>query len=145
MSTLLIAITATVAALATATVVGAVINRRSGVLRETSPQPHQDTSTLGLSQSGPTIVHFSAVWCGPCASVRRVVDQVCNTLPDVSHVEIDIDADPVAAKQCCHCQPHSFSMPAGGSGTAVPGSPKSLTCASCYNRWWLEKELNHVD
>ncbi|HYB83215.1 MAG TPA: thioredoxin family protein [Mycobacterium sp.] len=99
MSTLVIALTAVVAAVATAAVVGAVVNRRSGVLRETRPEPDQDTSELGLSETGPTVVHFSAAWCGPCASVRRVVDQVCADLPDVSHVEIDIDADPAAAKQ----------------------------------------------
>jgi len=28
-----------------------------------------------------------------------VVDQVCTDLPDVAHVEIDIDANPAAAKQ----------------------------------------------
>jgi len=94
-----IATTATIAALAAATAVGAVVNRRSGVLRETSPEPDQDTSDLGLSETGPTLVHFSAVWCGPCASVRRVVDQVCSALPEVAHLEIDIDANPVAARQ----------------------------------------------
>ena len=95
----MIATTATIAALAAATAVGAVVNRRSGVLRETSPEPDQDTSDLGLSETGPTLVHFSAVWCGPCASVRRVVDQVCSALPEVAHLEIDIDANPVAARQ----------------------------------------------
>lgn len=99
MSTLAIATTAIIAALAAATAVGAAVNRRSGVLRETSPEPHAATSDLGLSQAGPTVVHFSAVWCGPCGSVRRVVDQVCADLEDVSHVEIDIDANPAAAKQ----------------------------------------------
>ncbi|MEE6176879.1 thioredoxin family protein [Mycobacterium sp. 050134] len=99
MSNLAIAVTAIIAALATAAVIGAVVNRRSGVLREARPEPNQDTSGLGLSQTGPTIVHFSAVWCGPCAAVRRVVDQVCADLPGVSHVEIDIDANPAAAKQ----------------------------------------------
>jgi thiol-disulfide isomerase/thioredoxin len=97
MSMLVIA-TATVAALAAATVVGVVVNRRSGVLRETGPEPDQDTSALGLSETGPTIVHFSATWCGPCESVRRVVDQVCADVR-VAHVEIDIDANPAAAKQ----------------------------------------------
>ncbi|OBF08059.1 thiol reductase thioredoxin [Mycobacterium sp. ACS4054] len=99
MSTLVIAGTALVAALGAATAAGAIFNRRSGVLRETSPDSQQDTSDLGLAQTGPTVVHFSAAWCGPCASVRRVVDQVCADLPDVSHVEIDIDANPVAAKR----------------------------------------------
>lgn len=44
-------------------------------------------------------MHFSAVWCGPCAALRRVVDQVCADLPDVAQVEIDIDANPGAAKR----------------------------------------------
>jgi thiol-disulfide isomerase/thioredoxin len=59
----------------------------------------QDNSDLGLSEAGPTLVHFSADWCGPCAADRRAVDQVCADLPDVAHVELDIDANPVAAKR----------------------------------------------
>ncbi|MGB9305712.1 MAG: thioredoxin family protein [Mycobacterium sp.] len=113
MSTLLFASTATLAALSGATAIGAVVNRRSGVLRETSPE--QDTSELGLSETGPTVVHFSADWCGPCASVRRVVDQVCAALPDVAHVEIDIDANPVAAKRLSVLSlPTTFIFDAGG-------------------------------
>ena len=99
MSTLAIAATAIIAALATAAAIGAVLNRRSGVLREADGETPLDTSDLGLSQTGPTVVHFSADWCGPCASVRRVVGQVCAEVPDVSHVEIDIDAQPAAAKR----------------------------------------------
>ena len=58
-----------------------------------------DTSDLGLSDTGPTVVHFSAVWCGPCAGVRRVVEAVCDELPQVAHVEIDMDANPEAARR----------------------------------------------
>lgn len=89
------------AALGIASVVGVAINRRSGVLRSTgdAPSGDQDNSDLGLSDTGPTVVHFSADWCGPCAAVRRVVDQVCAELPDVAHVELDIDENPVAAKR----------------------------------------------
>jgi thiol-disulfide isomerase/thioredoxin len=97
-----VAATATLAALASATAIGVTVNKRSGVLRKTGSKTDatdQDTSDLGLSGTGPTVVHFSADWCGPCASVRRVVDQVCADLPDVAHVEIDIDANPVAARR----------------------------------------------
>lgn len=90
---------ALIAALTAATAIGWMVNRRSGVLRKTDAAVHQDTSDLGLSATGPTVVHFSAAWCGPCAAVRRVVDEVCAGLPDVAHVEIDIDANPVAAQR----------------------------------------------
>ncbi|MDT5174097.1 MAG: hypothetical protein QOG37_1348 [Mycobacterium sp.] len=92
---------AIVAALGAASVIGVVLNRRSGVLRGSNHPSAAavDNSDLGLSETGPTLVHFSADWCGPCATVRRVVDQVCADLPDVAHVELDIDANPVAAKR----------------------------------------------
>jgi thiol-disulfide isomerase/thioredoxin len=99
MSISVVAAIAIVAALAIATAVGVAMNRRAGVLRDTSAEAVADTSGLGLSHTGPTVLHFSAVWCGPCASVRRVVDQVCAELPNVAHVEIDMDADPVAARR----------------------------------------------
>ena len=61
--------------------------------------PSRGRLRFGLSTTGPTIVHFSAVWCGPCAGVRRVVDQVCADLPGVAHVEIDMDDNPDAARR----------------------------------------------
>lgn len=85
------------AGLALAGVAGWLLRRRSGVLVETGPGP-ADTSDLGLSTSGPTVVHFAATWCGPCAGVRRVVEQVCADL-GVAHVEIDLDTNPGAARK----------------------------------------------
>ncbi len=96
-------IVAIIAALALAALVGWLLTRRSGSVNEThSESAHDaasDTADLGLSRTGPTIVHFSAPWCGPCDRVRRVVDQVCGDLGDVAHVEIDLDANPVAARR----------------------------------------------
>ena len=112
MTPVLSAAIAIAAALGLATIVGWLINRRSGVLRETAADAPDagddliDTSDLGLSRTGPTIVHFSAAWCGPCAGVRRVVHQVCNEFDArrgaggaVAHVEIDMDANPAAARR----------------------------------------------
>jgi thiol-disulfide isomerase/thioredoxin len=100
MSTSMITVIAVlIAALGAAYVIGRLITLRAGMLRAADEAAALDTSDLGLSTTGPTIVHFSAVWCGPCAGVRRVVDQVCAELPAVAHVEIDMDANPDAARR----------------------------------------------
>ena len=91
-------ITVLIAALGVAFVIGRLLTLRAGLLKETH-DVEVDTTDLGLSHTGPTVVHFSAVWCGPCAGVRRVVNQVCAELPEVAHVEIDMDANPAAARR----------------------------------------------
>ncbi len=91
-----------IAAFGIAYVINRLIALRAGLLKETpvtAEAEPMDTSDLGLSTTGPTIVHFSAVWCGPCAGVRRAVDQVCGDLPGVAHVEIDMDDNPDAARR----------------------------------------------
>ncbi len=95
------AIIAVGAALALAAVVGWLLTRRAGDVRATDSGAagEVDTSDLGLSADGPTVVHFSAPWCSPCTQVRRVVTQVCTDLGDVAHVEIDMDANPAAARR----------------------------------------------
>jgi thiol-disulfide isomerase/thioredoxin len=95
------AIVAVLAALAGAAIVGWLITRRAGTVRATDPTTSDDVDNtdLGLSSEGPTVVHFSASWCGPCTQVRRVVDQVCDDLDRVAHVEIDMDASPEAARR----------------------------------------------
>jgi thiol-disulfide isomerase/thioredoxin len=96
-------IVATVAAFVVATLAGWLLTRRSGNIREVHSEPGQgaaaDVAELGISRTGPTVVHFSAPWCGPCDRVRRVVDQVCDNLGDVAHVEVDLDANPQAARR----------------------------------------------
>ena len=98
------AIVAIVAAAGLAMLTGWLLTRRSGEVRETKPHSgagagEPDIADLGLSETGPTIVHFSAPWCGQCNQVRRVVHQVCDDLADVAHVEVDLDADPGAAQK----------------------------------------------
>jgi len=91
-----------IAAFGIAYVINRLIALRAGLLKETPAVPDSepvDTSDLGLSHTGPTVVHFTAVWCGPCAGVRRVVNQVCAELPEVAHVEIDMDENPAAARR----------------------------------------------
>ena len=124
------AVLAVVAALAVAGVIGWLMTRRAGDVRATGSNTADDidTSDLGLSADGPTVVHFSASWCGPCAQVRRVVNQVCTgfgDLGDVAHVEIDMDANPGAARRLSVLSlPTTFIFDAGGRqqyrATGVP-------------------------
>lgn len=97
------AVVVIVAVLAAASLAGWLLTRRSGTIREIEAKPDADAdadiAALGLTRSGPTVVHFSAPWCGPCDRVRRVVEQVCGDLDGVAHVEIDLDANPETARR----------------------------------------------
>jgi thioredoxin-like negative regulator of GroEL len=129
---LITAIVAIAAALSVAAVAGVLHNRRSGVLRGTAQPVDVDVDDLGLSRTGPTIVHFSAVWCGPCAGVRRVVDQVCADMPEVAHVEIDMDANPAAARKLSVMSlPTTFIFDAAGRQRyRTAGVPKAADLRS---------------
>jgi thiol-disulfide isomerase/thioredoxin len=103
-----VSVIAIVAGCALACVIGWWVNRRAGVLRavaasDSGARTDDDAAAafLGLEPGGPAVVHFSAPWCGPCSGVRRVVEKVCDDLggPEkVAHREIDIDANPAAAR-----------------------------------------------
>ena len=96
---MIVALVVVVAAVMVTLAISVALRRRSGVLRVVSRPAELDTTDLGLSRTGPTVVQFTAVWCGPCAAVRRVVSQVCADLDQVAHVEIDMDANPAAARR----------------------------------------------
>src|SRR3979409_237906 len=133
-------VVALVAALALAAGVGWFLPRRSGNIKEVAtdsgPGAGADTADLGLSSTGPTVVHFSAPWCGPCDRVRRVVDQVCDNMGDVAHVEVDIDANPAAARRFS-----VLSLPTtlifdvdGRQRYRAPGVPKAAALVSALER-----------
>ena len=132
-SSLAVVITVLVAALGVAYVIGRLLTLRAGMLRQTAEDAAAvDTTDLGLSGTGPTVVHFSAVWCGPCAGVRRVVNQVCAELPEVAHVEIDMDANPAAARRLSVLSlPTTFIFDADGRQRyRAPGVPKAADLRS---------------
>ena len=127
MSAAITAATAIAAALGLAAVAGALHHRRAGTLPDTAHPGGLDAAELGLSATGPTIVHFTAVWCGPCAAVSRVITQVCAELPQVTHREIDLDANPAAAQQLSVLSlPTTFIFDAAGRQRyRSAGVPKS--------------------
>jgi thiol-disulfide isomerase/thioredoxin len=98
-SSMIVVVAVLIAAVGIALVVGRLVTLRAGMLRDAERAADVDTSGLGLSTTGPTVLHFTATWCGPCVAVRRVVEQVCAELPAVAHVEIDMDANPEAARR----------------------------------------------
>lgn len=129
MNSTVVVLTVLVAALGIAYIIGRLLTLRAGLMKEVTPaepSAENDNSDLGLSTTGPTVVHFSATWCGPCAAVRRVVDQVCDDL-EVAHVEIDLDANPVAARRLSVLSlPTTFIFDASGQQRyRTAGVPKS--------------------
>ena len=138
MSAILTAGVAIAASLAAASVWGVLHNRRAGVLRHThdpeQPAP-PDTAGLDLSTTGPTVVHFTAAWCGPCAAVRRVIQQVLSGLPQVTHLEVDMDANPVAARQLSVLSlPTTFIFDADGRQRyRSAGVPKAADLQTALN------------
>ncbi|BBX20231.1 thiol reductase thioredoxin [Mycolicibacterium duvalii] len=97
--TWIVVVAVLIAVFGMAYVIGRLVTLRATLARGAAEWPDVDTSDLGLSTTGPTILHFSAPWCGPCAGVRRVVEEVCAELPAVAHLEIDMDADPEPARR----------------------------------------------
>ncbi|NMN97138.1 thioredoxin family protein [Antrihabitans stalactiti] len=100
-------ITVLLAVLALATAVGLAFRARAGKVRHTASSGDNDTAELlasvGVQSAVPTVLHFSADWCGPCAAVRRVVGQVVADLARTpnppAEVEVDIDEHPRLAKK----------------------------------------------
>ncbi|MFI2473616.1 thioredoxin family protein [Nocardia xishanensis] len=95
--------------LLTAVAVGLVLRGRHGKLRAAAPATETGSArtallaSVGVTGSGPAVLHFSADWCGPCVAVRRVVAGVATDLAEAPRppqdIEVDIDAEPALAKE----------------------------------------------
>ncbi|MGX1775415.1 thioredoxin family protein [Nocardia brasiliensis] len=104
----MIEITILAVMLLAALAVGLLLRRRDGRVRaadviENGSARADLLASVGVTGSGPAVLHFSADWCGPCAAVRRVVADVTGQLAESPQppldIEIDIDAEPVLAKE----------------------------------------------
>ncbi|NIL75183.1 thioredoxin family protein [Rhodococcus sp. B10] len=97
-------ITVLVIAVIVAVSLGLAIRHRSGRVIDTSgatvPQElHTLLESAGARPGAPTVLHFSAEWCGPCAAVRRVVGQVLADTDGPVDLEVDIDDHPELARE----------------------------------------------
>ncbi|MEU0781928.1 thioredoxin family protein [Streptomyces sp. NPDC006173] len=82
------------AVLALASVYGVLHRRRSG---RVTVRGRDDGKLLGAAELGEglgeraTLVQFSSAFCSPCRATRRVLGEVADLVPGVSHVEIDAE------------------------------------------------------
>ncbi|MCX4912928.1 TlpA family protein disulfide reductase [Streptomyces sp. NPDC060011] len=82
------------AVLALASVYGVLHRRRSG---RVTVRGRDDGKQLGAAELGEglgeraTLVQFSSAFCSPCRATRRVLGEVADMVPGVSHVEIDAE------------------------------------------------------
>ncbi|WP_338771554.1 thioredoxin family protein [Nocardia vulneris] len=111
----MIEITILAVMLLAALAVGLLLRRRDGKVRARAFATRERSdiengsaradllASVGVTGTGPAVLHFSADWCGPCAAVRRVVADVTGQLAESPQppldIEIDIDAEPVLAKE----------------------------------------------
>ena len=72
-----------------------------------------------------------------------MVNQVCGDLPEVAHVEIDMDANPAAARRLSVLSlPTTFIFDADGRQRyRATGVPPPLTCGRRWNRCWLDHHV----
>lgn len=84
-----------VAVLLAASAAGVLHRRRSGRVRV---RGRDEGKRLGPAELGgelgerATLVQFSSAFCAPCRATRRVLGEVADMVPGVTHVEIDAEA-----------------------------------------------------
>ncbi|MGW0943065.1 thioredoxin family protein [Streptomyces sp. NPDC002623] len=84
-----------VAVLAAASAYGVLQRRRSGRVRV---RGRDESTRLGADRLGgelgerATLVQFSSAFCAPCRATRRVLGEVADVVPGVTHIEIDAEA-----------------------------------------------------
>ncbi|TMR10655.1 thioredoxin family protein [Nonomuraea turkmeniaca] len=82
------------ATLALGTVIGVVFLRRNGRVRDTDGSRDRLSAAdlgAGLGERA-TLVQFSTAFCQPCRATRRILADVSELVPGVSHVEIDAES-----------------------------------------------------
>ena len=51
-----------------------------------------------INGATPTLVDFSAEWCGPCKMMKPILDELKNEIGEQAHIlKVDVDRNPKAA------------------------------------------------
>ncbi|GAA5065881.1 thioredoxin family protein [Nocardia callitridis] len=95
--------------------VGFLVRRRDGKIRAADTALSAESAdaaasvraellaSVGVTGTGPAVLHFSADWCGPCSAVRRVVTEATGQLADAAapplDLEVDIDDEAALARE----------------------------------------------
>lgn len=80
------------ATLALGTLIGVIRLRRDGRVRDTGGERLSAADLgSGLGERA-TLVQFSTAFCQPCRATRRILADVSELVPGVSHVEIDAES-----------------------------------------------------
>ena len=89
-----------------------------------------------LGAGRPVVVDFWAPWCGPCAAVGRVLEELETEHPDVGFVTMNIDEHPQTAFD------HGvLSLP---TVILFVGGEARVTAAGARSRGYFEKAFADV-
>ena len=53
-----------------------------------------------LAAEKPTVVRFTAKWCGPCRTMSPIVEAVASRNPGVNFIDVDVDEHEALAAKC---------------------------------------------
>lgn len=89
-----------VALLVFATVIGVLLQRRKGRVRELSDASALHPAVFGAERFGTagTIVQFSTEFCSRCPGVKRLLTQLAASRPGVEFVHVDLTHNTELAK-----------------------------------------------
>ena len=107
------ALLALTALIVIAAIAGAVWRVRDGRLRAGAGA--MDVSDLGVAVGRISLVQFSTETCSRCPQVRRMLQDVAATRPDVDHVDVDLtDRPDLASRHRVLSTPTTFLIGAEG-------------------------------
>ncbi|HUR14065.1 MAG TPA: thioredoxin family protein [Mycobacteriales bacterium] len=79
-------------ALALAALLAALHRRYDGRLRPRAAAEDLRALLPGAAGERATLVQFSSAFCAPCRATRRVLSEVADVVPGVTHLEVDAES-----------------------------------------------------